>query len=177
MTDRPVLYLIVCAAPRARYTARLIEMLHGDGWDVCVIATPSAAPFFDVPEVEKATGRPVRTHYKKPDEPDVFPPADAMVVCPATFNTVNKLALGISDTLAVGVLTEAVGKGLPVVVAPAVNDALAAHPAFGRSVEELREAGAVVLFGPGVYEPAAPGTGGRDYPWQTLLAALRAARR
>lgn len=174
---RPVLYLIVCAAPRAKNTLALVEMLQADGWDVCVVATPSAVDFFDVPAVEKATGRPVRTHYKKPTEPDVFPAADAMAVCPATFNTINKWALGISDTLALGLLTEAVGMGKPIVAAPAVNDALAAHTAFGRSVEELREMGAVILFGPGVYEPAPPGTGGRDFPWQTLLDALRATRR
>lgn len=178
MTEtRPVLYLIVCAAPRAHNTARLVGMLQGEGWDVCVAATPSAVEFFDVPEVEKLTGRPVRTHYKKPDEPDLFPPANAMAVCPATFNTINKWALGISDTLALGLLTEAVGMGLPVVAAPSLNDAQAAHMAFTRSVEQLREMGAVVLFGPGVYEPTAPGTGGRDYPWQTLLSALRSSRR
>jgi phosphopantothenoylcysteine decarboxylase len=174
---RSVLYLIVCAAPRARNASRLIGMLHGEGWDVCVVATPSAVEFFDVAEVEKLTGRPVRTHYKKPDESDLFPPADAVAVCPGTFNTINKWALGISDTLALGLLTEAVGMGLPVVAAPSLNDAQAAHPAFSRSVEQLREMGAVILFGPGVYEPAPPGTGGREFPWQVLLNALRSSRR
>jgi phosphopantothenoylcysteine decarboxylase len=173
---RPVLYLIVCAAPRAKHTPMLVGMLQHDGWDVCVIATPSATEFFDATAVEQASGWPVRTHYKRPDEPDVFPSADVMAVCPATFNTTNKMALGIADTLALGLLTEATGMGLPVVVAPSLNDAQAAHPAFERSIEQLRAMGAVVLFGPGVYEPTAPGTGGRDYPWQRLLDALKASR-
>jgi hypothetical protein len=34
------------------------------------------------------TGHPVRTSYKLPDEPDVLPPPDAILVAPATFNTV-----------------------------------------------------------------------------------------
>jgi hypothetical protein len=36
-----------------------------------------------------------------------------MITCPVTFNTLNKWALGISDTLVLGLLTEAVGLGLP----------------------------------------------------------------
>jgi flavoprotein len=35
------------------------------------------------------------------------------VVAPATFNTINKWAQGISDTLALGLLNEATGLGLP----------------------------------------------------------------
>ena len=64
-----------------------------------------------------------------------------MIVAPATFNTINKWAAGISDTLALGLLTEAIGKGLPLVALPFLNVAQARHPAFARSVEQLRQAG------------------------------------
>jgi flavoprotein len=53
----------------------------------------------------------------------VLPPPDAIVVAPATFNTINKWAAGISDTLVLGLLTEAIGKRLPVVALPFVNAA------------------------------------------------------
>lgn len=49
----------------------------------------------------------MRFQYKHPDEPDVLPPADAFVVAPATFNTIDKWAQDISDTLALGLLNEA----------------------------------------------------------------------
>jgi hypothetical protein len=35
-----------------------------------------------------------------------LPPADAIAVAPATYNTINKWAAGISDTLALGILCE-----------------------------------------------------------------------
>jgi Flavoprotein len=73
---------------------------------------------------------PVRCDYKRPDEADVLPPPDAFVVAPATFNTINKLAAGISGTLALGFLNEAVGTGLPVIAVPFPNQMLARHPAF-----------------------------------------------
>ncbi|MGH3814794.1 MAG: hypothetical protein ACRDUV_20505 [Pseudonocardiaceae bacterium] len=69
-------------------------------------------------------------------------------------------------------LTEAVGLGLPLVAAPALNNAQAAHPAFNRSVAALRDMGVTVLYGTGVYEPGPPGTGGRPYNWDLPLAAL-----
>src|SRR6185312_999603 len=94
----------------------------------------------------RRTGRVVRSEYKRPEEPDLFPPADAMVVAPATFNTVNKLAHGSSDTLALGLLNEAVGLRLPMVVVPTPSRGLARHPVFAESVGRLRSWGVRVLF-------------------------------
>jgi phosphopantothenoylcysteine synthetase/decarboxylase len=93
-------------------------------------------------------------------------------VCPATFNTINKLAAGICDNLALGLLTEALGTGAPLVIAPALNTNQAGHPAFARSVDELRAAGVVVLYGPGIYEPVAKGAGRRPYRWDRALDAI-----
>ena len=59
------------------------------------------------------------------------PAADAVVVAPATFNTVNKWAAGITDTFAAGLLCELTGLGVPIVAVPLVKDALARHVAFG----------------------------------------------
>ena len=67
---------------------------------------------------------------------------------PATFNTINKWAQGISDTLALGLLNEAVGLRLPMVAVPWPNAALAAHPVFVRSVATLREWGVALILDP-----------------------------
>jgi phosphopantothenoylcysteine synthetase/decarboxylase len=172
---RGVLYLIVCAAPPARDALVLVKLAQAAGWDVCVIATPSARRFIDIPALEAATGHPVRSDYKRPDDPDVLPPPDAITVAPATFNTINKWAAGISDTLALGLLTEAIGKRLPVVALPFVNAAQAQHPAFQRSIEQLRKEGMRLLYGPDVLELHEPGTGSQRvalFPWRMILDAL-----
>lgn len=166
-----VLYLIVCASPRARRVRELVSHAQARGWTVCVIPTPHALKFIDRPTLEQKTGFPVRAEYEQPGATDTLPPPDAMLVCPATFNTINKWAYGLADTLALALLTEAIGLGLPL-VAVALNSAQAAHPAFVRSVGALREMGVTVLYGPGVYEPGPPGTGGRPYDWELPLGAL-----
>jgi phosphopantothenoylcysteine synthetase/decarboxylase len=176
---RGVLYLIVCGAPPARDAGRLVELAQAEGWDVCVIATPSGRSFIDPGALEAATGHPVRSQYKQPEEADVLPPPNAMVVAPATFNTINKWAAGISDTLALGLLTEAIGKGLPVVALPFVNAAQAEHPAFQGSIDRLRAAGVQLLYGSNVLELHEPGTGSQRvglFPWRLTLEALERNR-
>lgn len=169
---RSLLYLIVCGTPRTEQTPHLVSLLHTAGWRVAVIATPAGLGFLDVPKVEQLTGFPVRSQYKRPGEPDILPPASAMAVCPATFNTINAWAAGLADTLALGLITEAPGMGIPVIAAPALNQAQESHPAFRRSVETLRSYGVEVLYGPGVYQPAPPRSGGRPFPPETLVSAL-----
>src|ERR1700729_3390638 len=160
MTQK-VLYAITCGALPARDVSRLVEAAQKRGWDTCVLATPSAMRFIDSAALAKQTGHPVRCDYKDPGDPDALPAPDAVIVAPATVNTINKWALGICDTLALGILVEGIGKKLPIVAMPFTNDAQAAHPAFSQNIEKLKSWGVRVLFGPEVYRLHSPGTGGQ----------------
>ncbi|MFC4586021.1 flavoprotein [Sphaerisporangium corydalis] len=168
---RGVLYVIVCAAGPARDVGRLVALAQGEGWVVQLVATPAALAFIDVPALEAATGRPVRSRYRDPGEPKP-PRADAIVVAPATYNTVNKFACGIADTYALGLLAEAPGLGIPVVVLPFMNTALAARVPYRRSVDQLRAEGVRVLTGPTADD--LDGDYADRFPWHLTLAELAA---
>jgi phosphopantothenoylcysteine synthetase/decarboxylase len=172
---RPVLYLIACGAGPARQLPGFVRFCQDEGWDVCVITTPAGATFLDADLMAELTGHPVRVSYKHPDEPDVLPPADAFMIAPATFNTINKMAAGLSDTLALGLLNEAVGLGLPIVAAAWPNIALARHPVFEASVARLREWGVQVILDPASLPGAADPDAGA-FPWPELCAALASLR-
>lgn len=172
------LYLFGSAAPPVHDVAAVIESAQGDGWDVCLGLTPTAARWLaeSLDGLAALTGHPVRSEYKRPGEPDVWPPADVIAVAPATFNTINAWALGLTDRFVVGVVAEAIGKGIPLVTMPCVNSAYVQHPAFERSVETLRGAGVRVLYGPGGFVPNQPGQGRPSaYPWHLVLDAAREA--
>ena len=167
-----VLYAITCAAPPARDIGLLVAAAQAEGWTTCVLATPSAVRFIDGPALSAQTGDPVRSEYKNPGEPDVLPPPDAIIVAPATVNSVNKWAAGICDTLALGILVEGIGLKLPIVAVPWSNPAHAAHPAFAENLGKLRSWGVRVLYGPDVTPPREPGDDGVDrFPWLRALAA------
>jgi phosphopantothenoylcysteine synthetase/decarboxylase len=168
------LYIVACGGRPAGQLPEFVSFAQEQGWDVCMVATPDAMKFLSAGPLASLTGHPVRSQYKHPDEPDVLPPAGAFVVAPATFNTINKWAQGISDTLALGLLNEAVGLSLPMIAVPWPNVALARHPAFVRSVATLREWGVQVILDPARLPQAseAPAV----FPWEELRAELRRLR-
>jgi Flavoprotein len=165
------LTVIACAAGPASRVGVLVGLAQERGWTVRVVATPATLDFLDLPAIEEQTGSPVRSQYRRPGEPR-SQPADAIIVAPATFNTINKWAQGISDTYALGLLAEGTGLGVPIVVLPFVNTALAGRVPFRRSVEALRQEGVRILLGPGGFEPHPPRAGGEhidSFPWHVAL--------
>ncbi|AYG80233.1 hypothetical protein DWB77_02364 [Streptomyces hundungensis] len=165
------------AAPPVFEVATVIEALQARGWDVCLGLTPTAASWLDdsLSGLATLTGHPVRSQYKRPEEPDVWPPADAILFAPATFNSVNSWALGLTSNFVVGVVAEGVGKRIPMVAMPCVNAAFVQHPQFEQSVAVLRESGVTVLYGEGGFVPNQPGERRPEgYPWRIALDAVEA---
>lgn len=160
---------MMSGAPAPEGLPLLVTMLQSAGWRVLVFSTPMGTRFADVAELEQLTGEQVRWEYRMPGTGSPTPPADLVLACPLSFNSVNKFAHGHADNFAVGLLCEMVGYGVPVVVVPHCKPQLASHPAFGASVETLRGMGVQVLFDPDApYEARLPS-------WADVTAALSAA--
>jgi hypothetical protein len=178
--DSPVLYLIACGGRPAGDLEPFICRLQANGWEVCVIATPAALKFMDTNRLHTLTGHVVRSDYKQPDQPDVLPPPAAIAVAPATFNTINKWAHGSSDTLALGLLNEAIGLDTPIIAVPTPNTALAKHPAFTESVIRLRSWGVTLLFDPDQHPLPTPNMGPAAadlFPWEQLATEVAIMKR
>jgi len=165
------LQIIVCGAGPATDVDRLIEAAQERSWTAAITATAGALPFVDVPMIEELTGNPVRTSYQtQPNNQRALPHVDAVIIAPATYNTINKLALGVADTYPLTSAAELMGRGIPTVIIPFVNAALAARAPFQRAIVDLRAEGVRVLSGPDDnWEPHPPGTGPGIqalFPWQ-----------
>lgn len=167
MTRPPVLHLVVSAAGPARRITGLVDLLIADGWTVCLILTPTAATWLDQAALAERTGQPVRVEWRLPGDPEPHPEPDAVAVAPATFNVLNKWATGINDTLALGILNEAIGAGVPVHAFPRVGPDLGRHPAYAGHRRLLEQAGVVVT------DLADPDRAG----WQPVVDVLRRARK
>src|SRR6266487_369924 len=165
-----VLYVISCGSSSGMLVEEFVQLAQAAMWKVCVITTPEGTKFIDIPRLEQLTGYPVRSQYKRPEEPDVLPRADAIVVFPATFNTMNKWAAGISDTLAVGTLSEYMGLGMPIIAVPCfrAGGGLDGHPVFFKSVDFLQSCGVRVIYEPEKYPPK------NRVPGSVLLEELNA---
>jgi hypothetical protein len=171
-----VLYLLGTAAPPVLELPTVVTNAQARGWEVCVGLTPTAARWLgdQVEELARLTGHPVKSEYRLPGESDGWPPADAAILAPATLNSVNAVALGLTPSWPIGYAVEAIGRRAKLVVMPCVKDTMAAHPQFPKSVETLRAAGVRVLLGPGGFVPHASGQA-QPYPWDAAFVAAEEA--
>lgn len=171
---RPVLHLIACDAEPTRELESFIRNCQKLGWDVYAIVTPAGAKLPERDALAEVTGHPVcEDDQLEPLYP--LPPAGAYAVAPASFDVINKWAYGNNDGLALRLLNEATGIGLPIVVVPTPGPALARHPAFIESIERLRAWGVIVEFNPARYPM--PGTDSDDANPDAWRAAERVIAR
>ena len=150
----------------AAYKAcELCRLLVKAGHDVVPLVTPGAERF--------VTAETFRALARRPPADDVYlhlTRADLLVVAPCTANTLAKLAHGLSNN----VLTEAaLAHRGPVLVAPAMNPRMWAHPATRANVEVLRARG-TAFVGPDEGETAEGelGVGRMAEPEEIFRAAL-----
>jgi phosphopantothenoylcysteine decarboxylase/phosphopantothenate--cysteine ligase len=138
----------------------LARRLAEAGARVDVVLTRAAAEFVRPVTFEALTGRPVRTSLWTPgtalDHVRLPAEADLLIVAPATADLIARAALGLADDLLAALLLARTG---PLLLAPAMNDEMFAHPATQANLATLRGRGASVV-GPEV-GPLAEGPSGR----------------
>jgi phosphopantothenoylcysteine decarboxylase/phosphopantothenate--cysteine ligase len=131
-------------------TAMLVSRLVQAGAGVSVIMTRHATEFVGPLTFQTLTGRPVCTdlfvtpNVYRAEHIALAERAEVVVVAPATANTLAKLALGMADDL---VSTVLLAIDVPLVLAPAMNARMWAHPAVRTNVETLGSRG-VKFVGP-----------------------------
>lgn len=127
----------------------VIRELIRHGATVIPVLTPSAAKLVAPDAIEFASGvKPIveltgRTeHVTYLGDPSA---ADLFMVCPATANTISKMAQGIDDTAVTSMATIALGGGIPVAIAPAMHELMLDNPAVSRNLKTLEEWGVHVI--------------------------------
>ncbi|HYM70033.1 MAG TPA: bifunctional phosphopantothenoylcysteine decarboxylase/phosphopantothenate--cysteine ligase CoaBC, partial [bacterium] len=139
--------LLVTGGIAAYKVVDLASALTQAGCEVRVAMTPSATRFVGPPTFRGVTGNPVLTGMWASGgspEPHVFLGdwAQLIVVAPATANVLGRIAAGRSDDVVTATLLAA---RCPVVVAPAMNDAMWSKPSVQENIAALRHHGASVV--------------------------------
>ena len=136
-------------------SVELLRAVQAEGAEVQVLLTPSASRFVAPLALEALSGRPVESDLLalladgRIGHIVIADTADAIVVAPATANWLGAMANG----LAADVVTAAcLATAAPVVVAPAMDGEMYAHPATRANVARLRDD-----FGYRIVEPESGG--------------------
>src|SRR5213082_130671 len=162
-----VAYLVLSGTTTAARCPEILRGLAGLGFaTVIAIPTPNAARVVAARELADIAGvQVVESYFDLAIRPR--PPRGVVLFAPCSFNSLNKLAHGIADNLALSVTAEAIGRGTPVIVGPSLNQPLLDHPVAQASLKTLPGWGMTIV------PPVDEGEGPRLAPTETLLDAVR----
>jgi phosphopantothenoylcysteine decarboxylase/phosphopantothenate--cysteine ligase len=141
--------LAVTGSIAATEVVRLCHQLRREGAMVQGVMSQAACAIISPDALTYATGRETITRCSGMVEHVEYcgegGKADLFLVAPCTANTISKIACGIDDTPVTTFATTAVGRGLPVVIAPAMHESMYNHPAVKENLDRLRSWGIDII--------------------------------
>ncbi|WP_314886437.1 bifunctional phosphopantothenoylcysteine decarboxylase/phosphopantothenate--cysteine ligase CoaBC [Psychrobacter immobilis] len=134
--------LAITGGIAAYKSAIFARLLIKAGFEVRVIMTTGAQAFITPLTLQALTGNEV--HISLLDEKaeagmghiELAKWADLIIIAPASANTLARLAMGMADDL---LTTVCLATAAPVIIAPAMNQQMWAHPAVNLNVQTLRD--------------------------------------
>jgi phosphopantothenoylcysteine synthetase/decarboxylase len=162
-----VAYLVLSGTTTAVRCPEILRGLAGLGFStVIAIPTPNALRVIAPRELADVEGaQVVESYFDLAIRPR--PPRGVVLFAPCSFNSLNKLAHGIADNLALSVVAEAIGRRTPVIVGPSLNTPLLNHPEAQASLKKLPTWGVTIV------PPVDEGEGPRLAPSAALMDAVR----
>ena len=161
-----VVYYMISGAATAYRASEIIAGLNQTFDTVLTLQTPNALRLISPRDLVRIPKNHVIESYF---DARILPrPTPGPVLfAPCNFNTLNKLAHGIADNLALSITAEMIGFRQRVIVGLSLNEPLFAHPIVRSSIDTLRGWGALVI------EPQDLGDGLTMAPTTVLLDAVR----
>ncbi len=129
-------------------SADLLRLMQRNGWSVRVIMTRAATEFVGELTFRTLSRQPVAIDmFERPGQWEpihiaLARNADVMVIAPCTANVIAKIANGIADDL---LSCTALSVEAPLVLVPAMNSVMLAHPATVANLDVLRGRGVHVV--------------------------------
>ncbi len=159
------IYLMISGAVTAHRVGEIASALRPRCERLIAVQTPNSTALISPTTLARIEGLELVESYF---DPRILPrpPRGSVLFAPCSFNSLNKLAAGIADNLALSITAEMLGFGERVVVGVSVNEPLFAHPAAQRAIATLQSWGVRVVL------PRDVGNGLMLAPTDELIAAL-----
>lgn len=161
--------------------ATVVSTLVQRGAAVTVLMTDAASRFITPATFEALSGRPVLTGIWEPvasHDPQhiaLARDAEAMLIAPATMDTLARLANGFANDI-VSLVTSAIDRATtPVLIAPSMNAVMWSQPATQRNLATLRDDGFTVIEPATGWQACRTDGAGRLPETDALIEALHAA--
>ena len=137
--------IAVCGSVAAVEVPKIIREFKRNCVDVVCVMSTSAEKIIHKNVLEWASENDVVTELTGKVEHVTFcgacSSAELLLICPATANTISKIACGIDDTPVTTFATTAIGSGKKVVIVPAMHISMYKNPFVAENIEKLKKAG------------------------------------
>ncbi|SES67748.1 phosphopantothenoylcysteine decarboxylase / phosphopantothenate--cysteine ligase [Draconibacterium orientale] len=157
--------------------AMLLRLFIKEGAEVQVVITPAGKEFITPVTLSALSNKPVISEFFGANDGtwnshvDLGLWADVMVIAPATASTMGKMANGIADNM---LITTYLSAKCPVMVAPAMDLDMFAHPSTQRNISILKEYGNIIVEpGEGELASGLTGKGRMEEPEKILEAVIQ----
>ncbi|WP_319502437.1 bifunctional phosphopantothenoylcysteine decarboxylase/phosphopantothenate--cysteine ligase CoaBC [uncultured Draconibacterium sp.] len=157
--------------------AMLLRLFIKEGAEVQVVITPAGKEFITPVTLSALSDKPVISEFFGANDGtwnshvDLGLWADVMVIAPATASTMGKMANGIADNM---LITTYLSAKCPVMVAPAMDLDMFAHPSTQRNISILKEYGNIIVEpGEGELASGLTGKGRMEEPEKILDAVIQ----
>src|SRR5438477_10189081 len=139
-------FVLACTGSIAAVeTVKLAPELIRHGAEVHAVLTRSAPEIVHPNALQFATGNPVVTAISGSMEYLTMcgrdGEANLLLIAPCTANTMGKIAQGIDDTTVTTYAANALGSGIPILLAPAAHESMLDNAAAAANIRRLRELG------------------------------------
>lgn len=143
--ERKKIVLGVTGSIAAVETVKLARELVRRGADVTAVMSRAAREIIHPYALEFATGKRVVTEITGSIEHvnllGEYGDADLFLIAPCTANTISKIAQGIDDTPVTTFATTALGSGKPIIIVPAMHEAMMRNKAVLENIQRLIDMG------------------------------------
>ncbi len=138
--------LAVCGSIAAIEAPKLARELMRHGADIIPVLSGSGQTIIHPWALECVTGKKTITQTTGFCEHieycgDWEGKCDLLLICPATANTISKIANGIDDSVVTTFASTALGAKLPIIIAPAMHESMINNPFVQENIEKLKKAG------------------------------------
>jgi phosphopantothenoylcysteine decarboxylase/phosphopantothenate--cysteine ligase len=141
--------LAVCGSVAAIETPKLVRELRRRKVEVDCVMSESAKKIINPNVLEWASEKEVITEITGKTEHvrlcGVGGEASLLLICPATSNTISKIACGIDDTSVTTFAATAIGSGKKVIIAPAMHYSMYKNPFVVENIKKLEKNGITII--------------------------------
>ena len=147
VAEKKLILLGITGGIAAYKSCELVRLLQNAGFNVRVVMTKHATEFVGPATFRALTGHQVALDlFEDPQNPihhiSLSKEPDCFVIAPATANVIAKIAQGVADDL---LTTTALAFQGPLIIAPAMNEAMLTDPATRENIEILTSYGARIV--------------------------------